>query len=457
MQSHTIVLFLAGLVFLFGPLVSDASPIPPDPSLCVDHTGGKTAKGVDTSDECLKKRSNHDVEGSVDRHAIVEAEWSSWHSWTELHLSKDGVIEAIKHLKSTDVHDVSGKLESIRAHYLSQYVGWLYRALIIDNVLKDLNKYAGGRFSSITIISNAFHGTSIEHMEKSTESFDSTWLTEFIKTKNIDRTLATTSWQKSTDEQLTESATLAGKLAEEGQSVVYMTECLLLRAQLLFSRNVMDEEIRRIKRLDSDPYLLILWPALKNLQTEYLRAYAIWIDRLVAFNKIVTELDKSPNNVFPSNTIISTAFSRRGIEENIEDLSPFYDSWTHVFVASNNIEHTLGQYYRALDDGHSKVLLRYFVVQNDERSLEEIFAEAETAEAAAVRGKSEMKMAESLLFRFIHARKQSNHELLQIDKNRLNTLLSSQEWDKLKALLHWLLQEYVDLGHGGREDTRHTS
>ncbi|KAG6848185.1 hypothetical protein H0H93_002595 [Arthromyces matolae] len=85
---------------------------------------------------------------------------------------------------------------------------------------------------------------------------------------------------------------------------------------------------------------------------------------------------------------------------------------------------------------------------NEQRPAGEIVLEAEKAEGAAERGKSTMKMTESLLFRFIYVRKQRNHALLQTEMNRVNSLLSSEDWKQLAGLLHWLHQQYVNMVTG---------
>ncbi|KAG6834768.1 hypothetical protein H0H93_007532 [Arthromyces matolae] len=211
------------------------------------------------------------------------------------------------------------------------------------------------------------------------------------------------------------------------------------RAELLFSQDAVTAEIRSMKASDFH-----LWPELKELQRTYLLQDLIWIDYLVAFDTIVAQLHGFSDTAFPSTTFISNMFETRKAEENGK-LEHFYSHWTTEFVQTNDVEKIIEEYYSQLSVAHSRAFLRQFRLDNEQRSGKEIIDEANKAEASARRGKSEMKMTESLLLRFIHVRKQSDHELFRSEERRLNELISSQEWDKLSGLLHWLLEEYLKL------------
>ncbi|KAG6818968.1 hypothetical protein H0H93_016775 [Arthromyces matolae] len=294
MRSQTTLFILAGAMLLLGPRLLNATPIPPGPrpqchptnDPCAGHINPKNfeAAELNMASECLQRLPSYELNGSVNYENCADTGakqlLSRWLSHARQHLSRDEIVSVIWELKFMDINNVSMNFIKLREKNLVQCLVWLDHVVAFGRVIEQLNEYNKG-FPSITIMSIAFHGTSIEDSSKSFEEFYSTWSAQLLNTNNLGSTLAdyerklTTlhstmwlehfraTWERSSIGEINAAAdhheTTGLKEYSEmhvEQSKMHITESLLLRYigvrnQLKYAsgRKFVDVEIQRLDAL----------------------------------------------------------------------------------------------------------------------------------------------------------------------------------------------------------------
>ncbi|KAG6847864.1 hypothetical protein H0H93_005418 [Arthromyces matolae] len=216
------------------------------------------------------------------------------------------------------------------------------------------------------------------------------------------------------------------------------------RAQLLLSRDLIIDEIRRLKSMNFDR----LSAKLQLVRQRNFFLYMAWIARMAAFDMIVTELNKFADTEFPYHTVIAMMFD--GTKTDVMPnhyAQAFYYTWVPELIQTNDLEGTLTKFQLSLTEAHSILLLQQFRGYWAHRRIEEINADADLDESVGRKTNSEMKIIESLLLRYIRVRAEPKltASLLELEVQRLNALRFPMKWPRLNGLLHWLHLQYTEL------------
>ncbi|KAG6846418.1 hypothetical protein H0H93_014074, partial [Arthromyces matolae] len=255
------------MVLFLGPLLSNASPLPPNsPQDCESrdkgctklagkNLSGITPEGFARAALCHENNFRADLsEGRIKPYRNDCAKKSGklalemWHSRAKLLFSKDVMIAEITRLKSPtyiNLHDFEG----LKKRYIRPYVTWIDRALAFDTIITKLDGFVKRKegFPSNALISKVFDDREVTENTGDLEAFYDKWTNKFIDGNDVKVTMKEygnelyavhfhallrqfrAHWEGQPIAEIESTAKEEENSARQGHSEAHMTESLLLR------------------------------------------------------------------------------------------------------------------------------------------------------------------------------------------------------------------------------------